>query len=141
MIEKLLLHLQYECQRMGVQLPWDKIVHRLKPGSSGASAMQHLNKLRDVLVGEGHMVPPLIGKLGATVPEDTPRGYIRDLSSQDPYVTKKVMWSDYVEDRRESLVIPGIVRGSGAYRKVGTDVNYYVNRVLSKIKASIEASS
>jgi hypothetical protein len=137
MIEKLLLHVQYECQRQGVQIPWDKVVHRLSPGSSGATAQQHLNKVRDQLVAEGHMVPPLIGKLGAPAP-DAPRGFIRDMSQNDPYVTKAVHWGDHVEDRKDSLVEEGIIRGSGTYRKyevaVNNAVETHVKRTLSTLK-------
>ncbi len=68
MVEKLLLHLQYECHCEGIKLPWDKVVHRLSTGSSGQSALQHINKLRDILITEGHMVPPLLGK--NTIPQD-----------------------------------------------------------------------
>ncbi|PVH80959.1 hypothetical protein DL98DRAFT_181551 [Cadophora sp. DSE1049] len=117
MIDKLVLHIQYECHKQGVQIPWDSIVHRLNPGSSGPSAIQMLNKLRDVLVTEGHMIPPVLGK--ATSPVDpTLRGYIRDMDSPYPTTTKAVRWTDDVTDRKESLVVPGLVRGSGKYRKV-----------------------
>jgi hypothetical protein len=137
MMEKLMLHVQYECQRQGVQIPWDKVVHRLSPGSSGATAQQHLNKLRDQLVTEGHMVPPLIGKLGVPAP-DAPRGYIRDMTSDDPHLTKEVFWSDHVEDRKESLIEPGIIRGSGAYRKYEVEVKTHVKRTLSKFNIKDE---
>ncbi|EHK98895.1 hypothetical protein GLAREA_05581 [Glarea lozoyensis ATCC 20868] len=140
MMEKLMLHVQYECQRQGVQIPWDKVVHRLSPGSSGATAQQHLNKIRDILVGEGHMVPPLIGKLGAPAPPDTPRGYVRDLSSDDPHVTRKVLWSEETEDLKESLVVPGVIRGSGAYRKYEVDVKSHVKRALSQLKVKEEST-
>ncbi|KAK0122386.1 hypothetical protein ONS95_010626 [Cadophora gregata] len=117
MIDKLVLHIQYECHKQGVQIPWDSIVHRLNPGSSGPSATQMLNKLRDVLVTEGHMIPPVLGK--ATSPVDpTLRGYIRDMDSPYPTKTKAVRWTDDVTDRKESLVVPGLVRGSGKYRKI-----------------------
>ncbi|KAF4629559.1 hypothetical protein G7Y89_g8588 [Cudoniella acicularis] len=116
MMEKLLLHTLYECQREGIVLPWDKIVHRLAPGSSGASALQHLNKIRDIIITEGHLVPPLIGKLGTPGSEGI-RGYIRDMDSDIPTDTREVDWEEYIEDRKENLTIPGVVRGSGNYRR------------------------
>jgi hypothetical protein len=129
MMEKLMLHLQYECQRKGILLPWDKAVHRLSPGSSGTAAQQHINKIRDILIGEGHMVPPLIGKLGSAQSSHV-RGYIRDEDSSDPSQAKVVNWGEVVEDRKESLMIPGIIRGSGAYRKVEVEVKKHADHVL-----------
>ncbi|CZT11749.1 uncharacterized protein RAG0_15812 [Rhynchosporium agropyri] len=117
MIEKLILHVQYECHKAGVQIPWDHVVHRLQPGSSGPSALQMMNKLRDVLVTEGHMIPPVLGKRTAPV-DPTLRGYKRDLTSDIPTTTKAVRWTDECPDLKESLVVPGLIRGSGKYRKV-----------------------
>ncbi|RDL33997.1 uncharacterized protein BP5553_08365 [Venustampulla echinocandica] len=116
MIEKLLLHVQYECQRAGLPIPWDKVVKRLTPGSSGTAAVQHLNRLRDVIVSEGHMVPPLLGKLG-TAQDPRIRGYIRDMDEESPIATRIVDWNETIEDRKENLVVPGVVRGSGNYRR------------------------
>ena len=111
-----MLHLQYECHRADLKLPWDKVVERLSTGSSGASALQHLNKLRDILITEGHMVPPLLGK--RSVPQDvTIRGFIRDMDADKPTDTKVVRWGEHVEDRKENLEIDGVVRGSGNYRR------------------------
>lgn len=117
MMEKLILHVQYECHKQGLQIPWDSIVHRLNPGSSGPSATQMLNKLRDVLITEGHMIPPVLGKAGSAQ-DPTLRGYTRDMSSNIPTATMAVRWTDDVTDRKESLVVPGLIRGSGKYRKV-----------------------
>ena len=120
MIDKLVLHIQYECHKKGIQIPWDNIVHRLSPGSSGPSALQMLNKLREVLITEGHMTPPQLGKANSTV-DPTLRGYIRDMDAIDPRTMKAVRWTDDVTDRKESLVVPGLVRGSGKYRKIPKD--------------------
>lgn len=116
MVEKLMLHLQYECHRAGLKLPWDKAVDRLSTGSSGASALQHLNKLRDILITEGHMVPPLLGKY--TIPQDpTVRGYTRDMNAEKPTDTRVVRWGEHIEDRKENLEVEGVIRGSGNYRR------------------------
>ncbi|KAG4428786.1 hypothetical protein IFR05_015735 [Cadophora sp. M221] len=117
MMEKLILHMQYECHKQGLQVPWDSIVHRLNPGSSGPSATQMLNKLRDVLITEGHMIPPVLGKAGSAQ-DPTLRGYTRDMSSNIPTATMAVRWTDDITDRKENLVVPGLIRGSGKYRKV-----------------------
>jgi hypothetical protein len=107
MIEKLMLHIQYECHRRGIIIPWDHIVHRLNPGSSGPSALQHLNKMRDVLVTEGHLVPPLLGKV--TVKQDPSiRGFVRDMDAELPTTTRIVRWDEPIEDRKEYVSSPSI---------------------------------
>ena len=100
MIEKLMLHMWYELHRRGVEIPWNAIVHRLSPGSSGQSATQHLNKLRDTLVAEGHMVPPLCGKVSHRNDPDI-RGMIRDMSQKDISAVRNVLWDELIEDRKE----------------------------------------
>ena len=118
MMEKFILHIQYECNQAGIHIPWDKVVHRLHPGSSGPAAQQFLNKLRDILVVEGHMVPPMLGK-GQQYKDDSIRGYIRDMDDPNPTTVKIVRWNEVCEDRKESLVVPGITRGSGRYPRAG----------------------
>lgn len=105
MAEKLLLHLQYECSRHKVPLPWDAIAHRLHPGSSGAAVIQHLNRLRRELIAEGHLVPPVASRTG---PNDNPdpeiRGFVRaDMEGNDKTTTRPVMFDEYHEDRRFTL--------------------------------------
>lgn len=115
-MEKLLLHLMYELHLQGIKPPWDAIVKRLCDGSTGQAAIQHLHKLRDILVAEGHMVPPQMGKGNKIDP--TIRGYIRDMDSRIPTDVKVLRWGEFHEDRKENLVIPGVVRGSGNYKKI-----------------------
>lgn len=100
MIEKLILHLQYELHRRGVDIPWNHAVHRLSPGSSGQSATQHLNKLRDHLIAEGHLVPPLCGKV-AVYQDPNIRGYVRDMNGPNVTTPRKVMWDEFIEDKKE----------------------------------------
>jgi hypothetical protein len=72
--------------------------------------------MRDILITEGHMVPPLLGK--ASVPQDpTVRGYIRDMDAEKPTDTKAVRWGEKVEDRKANLEVEGVIRGSGNYRR------------------------
>lgn len=113
------MHVQYECHRRAIIIPWEKVVKRLSPGSSGFAALQHLNKLRDILVSEGHLVPPLLGK--KHVKQDpTIRGHIRDMDSDSPIATRIVRWDEVIEDRKQNLVVPGINRGSGNYPRTST---------------------
>ncbi|TGO62539.1 hypothetical protein BCON_0019g00750 [Botryotinia convoluta] len=115
MMEKLILSIVYECRSAELSLPWDKIAHRVCPGSSGAAAIQHVNKLREILIPEGHLVPPPFGKKNTVDPNV--RGYIRDMDSEDPKATRPVTWDEEIDDLKESLVIPGVTRGSGTYRR------------------------
>lgn len=116
MMEKLILNMAYECRRADLILPWDKIAHRLCPSSSGLAAQQFINRLRDILITEGHLVPPPLGALGKKS-DSSIRGYIRDMNAQDPKTTRAVGWNEEIVDLKESLVVPGISRGSGTYRR------------------------
>ncbi|KAF7916628.1 uncharacterized protein EAE98_010637 [Botrytis deweyae] len=115
MADKLLQWINYECRRQGITLPWDDIAHRIHPGSSGAATVQYINKLREVLIPEGHLVPPPFAKKNTV--DSNVRGYIRDMNSEDPKATREVTWDEEIEDLKESLVTPGITRGSGTYRR------------------------
>jgi hypothetical protein len=81
MMEKLLLFLDYECHMQQVQIPWDDIVRRLQPGSSGPCATQMLLKMRERLVVEGHMVPPEKTKPHIK-PNPKVRGFVRKDSNR-----------------------------------------------------------
>lgn len=105
MAEKLLLHLQYECARHKILIPWDPVAHRLHPGSSGAAIQQHLNRLRRELITEGHLVPPLPQRPGhgETIDPEI-RGYIRDeQDGEDTIATRPVRFGEHVEDRKFNL--------------------------------------
>jgi hypothetical protein len=114
MMDKLVLHIQYECHLAKIKLPWDKIAHRLSPGSSGPAIIQYLNKSRDVLVAEGHMIPPNMGKSKA-VYDPSIRGYVRDMNAEIPTHVRLLPWNERYEDKKVSLEVPGLVRGSGKY--------------------------
>ncbi|KAJ9149828.1 hypothetical protein NKR23_g3918 [Pleurostoma richardsiae] len=105
MTEKLLLHIQYECSRFKVELPWDNIAHRLHPGSSGGAVLQHLNRVRHQLVAEGHLVPPICQKPGSRVQVDQNiRGYVRRYETgEDTASTRPVRWDEPMDDRRFNL--------------------------------------
>lgn len=118
MMEKLLLNIQYECHKAKLRIPWDEIVHRLEPGCSGPSAVQMLNKMRDVLITEGHMIPPAMGN--GIQPDPNIRGYVRDFNSEIPAGTRILRWTENYPNASRSLSDSGFVRGSGNYRKVVT---------------------
>lgn len=106
MAEKLLLHIQYECARFKIDLPLDMIAHRLHPGSSGAALVQHMGRLRQELIAEGHLVPPVYQRSGASSAPVEPdvRGYIRKhMDGDDKVTTRPVKFSEKVEDRRFNL--------------------------------------
>jgi hypothetical protein len=118
MMEKLLLFLEYECHQKSVEIPWDDIVHRLQPGSSGPSATQMLLKMRERLVVEGHMVPP-----EKTKPHIPPNPLVRGFVRKDrdpngnPGEVRVVAWNEYLEHPKESIQNPGITCGSGKYTR------------------------
>jgi len=87
MAEKLILCIQFECQRAGIRLPWADIVRRLNPGSSPEAVLQFLAKERDKLIAEGHFVPPMVGQATSTNSIDPSiRGYLSVSSLQIPSV-------------------------------------------------------
>ncbi|KAG6029050.1 hypothetical protein E4U41_000501 [Claviceps citrina] len=103
MAEKLLLHIQYECSRHKIALPWDAIAHRLHPGSSGQAVCQHINRLRRELVAEGHLVPPLPQKSGTYCPPEI-RGFTRqDVHGSDLETTRPVTFDEKIEDPKLNL--------------------------------------
>ncbi|PNP37887.1 hypothetical protein TGAMA5MH_10228 [Trichoderma gamsii] len=104
MAEKLILHLHYECVRHKVNIPWDAIAHRLRPGSSGAAALQHVHRLRKELLAEGHMVPPPAQKASPLAPFDPSiRGYVRDPSGDDKHATRAVRFDEKMDDAKINL--------------------------------------
>lgn len=100
MYEKFLFCLLYELHRRGHEIPWDQVVHRLHPGSSGQSAQQALNKLREVMIVEGHFVPPLLGKVSQYIDEQV-RGFVRDMASNNPHDVRVVMWDEKLDHPSE----------------------------------------
>ncbi|KAM3475198.1 hypothetical protein MY5147_003859 [Beauveria neobassiana] len=105
MAEKLLLHLHYECTRHKIVLPWDSIAHRLRPGSSGAAVVQHLNRVRKELIREGHLVPPVCQKPSSTSGVDPNiRGFVRqDPNGDDKDTTRPVRFDEKYDDLRFNL--------------------------------------
>ncbi|KAK4070081.1 uncharacterized protein Triagg1_6502 [Trichoderma aggressivum f. europaeum] len=104
MTEKLLLHMHYECARHKINIPWDAIAHRLRPGSSGQAILQHVGRVRKELLAEGHMVPPPAHKSSPSTPYDpTVRGYVRDPTSDDKLATRSVGFDEKLDDAKINL--------------------------------------
>ncbi|KAL7795260.1 hypothetical protein V8C37DRAFT_408910 [Trichoderma ceciliae] len=104
MAEKLILHLHYECVRHKVNIPWDAIAHRLRPGSSGAAVLQHVGRLRKELLAEGHLVPPPAQKASPSSPFDPSiRGYVRDTAADDKHATRAVGFDEKMDDAKINL--------------------------------------
>jgi hypothetical protein len=114
MMEKLLVFLMYECHQQSVPVPWDAIVHRLQPGSSGPSAFQYIEKLRYKLIAEGHIVPPLKTK-PYLPPDPNVRALVRADPNGPPGRVRIVKWNEHIEHPKKSLDNPGISNGSGRY--------------------------
>jgi hypothetical protein len=116
MMEKLLVFLLYECHQRSVPIPWDHIVHRLQPGSSGPSAVQYIEKMRYKLIAEGHIVPPT--KTKPYLPMDpNVRALVRADPNGPPGKVRIVRWDEHIEHLKKSLDNPGISNGSGRYRR------------------------
>ncbi|KAK3293286.1 uncharacterized protein B0H64DRAFT_476844 [Chaetomium fimeti] len=100
MAEKLLLNMQYELVQAGMEIPLDRIAHRLRPGASGSAVSQFLSRTRERLVAEGHLVPPIPG----SVFKREVRGYVRrNPESDDLRSTRPVTFAEPLEDRMVSL--------------------------------------
>ncbi|KAK0706563.1 hypothetical protein B0T26DRAFT_875713 [Lasiosphaeria miniovina] len=107
MAEKVLLHIQYECARRSIELPWDAIAHRLHPGSTGGAVQQHLVRLRSALVAEGHLVPPVSAKHNARVVAPVNhdiRGFVRaHPDGVDKTSVREVRWDEPMDDLKWNL--------------------------------------
>ncbi|KAF3765967.1 hypothetical protein M406DRAFT_351253 [Cryphonectria parasitica EP155] len=118
MMEKLILHMEYECQLRNISVPWDNIAHRLNPGSSGSSVQQQLVRLRKTLIAEGHLVPPVLQKPGTQKPDPAIRGYVRRFqdASGDYETIRPVRWTEEMDDLKKGL-------GDAAYADVDGTVD------------------
>ncbi|TLS23370.1 uncharacterized protein PpBr36_06292 [Pyricularia pennisetigena] len=112
MIEKVMMHLQYECSRHKIELPWDAIAHRLHPGSTGGAVVQHLGRLRSQLIVEGHLVPPPMQKPGSRAQVDPwIRGYVRKdqdakvcfKTGNEAFETRAVRFDEKLDDRHFNI--------------------------------------
>jgi hypothetical protein len=97
MFEKALLHMIYELHRRGIKIPYDAVAKRLTIFGSGNAFKQALNKRRDVLLAEGHLVPPALQKIDLMT-EANIRGYVRDLTSDNPFQARVLKWKEAYPD-------------------------------------------
>ncbi|KAL8688037.1 MAG: hypothetical protein Q9218_005951 [Villophora microphyllina] len=69
--KKLLLTVQYVCNRRKMKIPWDQVARTMGPAYSGGAIIQHLAKTRKMRVDEGLEVPPPLTKGGNLGPAET----------------------------------------------------------------------
>lgn len=66
MDKKLLLALQYETNRQGINLPWNAIGKVMGEHITGGAVIQHLSKVRSRMVDQGLDVPPPLKRGGGS---------------------------------------------------------------------------
>lgn len=114
MVEKLLLCLEFECNRQGINVPWDDIAHRFHPGATGAGMLQHFARLRSIMAAEGHLIPPKLStKKDRTPLDSTIRGYIRSKINDDGVVVVRAI--RYTEPLEHSTFNKADAHDCGAY--------------------------
>ncbi|KAK8086429.1 hypothetical protein PG994_001403 [Apiospora phragmitis] len=100
MYEKLLLNMYYECSKSGLDIPWEKIAHRLEPGTSKDAMLQTLERLRQTVLAEGHMVPPELG-----TKDHWTRGFTRvypdSFQDEDILYSRPVGWLEEMDHPKE----------------------------------------
>jgi hypothetical protein len=63
----------------------------------------------------------LLGK-GPQYYDESVRGYVRDMDAPNPTTVRALLWTEEYEDKKESLVTPGIGQGSGRYPRGSSQV-------------------
>ena len=107
MDEKCLLFYHYECIIHGIVPPMDAIAHRMNPGSSAGAINQHFSRLRDEILGKGHLVPPPVSRPKGyeVVDEHLVRGYIRVDKPGSPRIqVRAVSFDEYLPDNQHNRV-------------------------------------
>ncbi|KAK7998483.1 hypothetical protein PG991_014962 [Apiospora marii] len=100
MHEKLLLNLFYECNKADIELPWDRIAHRVDPGTTGEAVVQALTRLRQTCLAEGHLVPPELNTKDPWTRGLT-RVYPDSFDEKDILYCRPVGWYEEVEHPKE----------------------------------------
>ncbi|CAK7267514.1 chaperonin [Sporothrix epigloea] len=119
MNEKFLLIYHYENVRHGLEVPMEAVAHRMNPGSSASAANQHFNRLRDEVLGKGHLVPPPLvrSKNYEIVDEHLVRGYIRvDKPGSQRIQVRAVSFDEHLPDNQHNRV------GFNSHEKMGDNV-------------------
>ncbi|KAH0431341.1 rna-binding protein cabeza-like protein [Colletotrichum camelliae] len=91
--EKFLLALAFECEKKGIDLPWDEAAHRFQPNLTGNAARQYVTKMSKRHLEEGRVVPPR-GNLRRFDNRDT-RGVVLDKDTGEP---RAVPWDEDVDE-------------------------------------------
>ncbi|KAI8212107.1 Cyclin-dependent kinase 8 [Colletotrichum sp. SAR 10_76] len=91
--EKFLLALAFECEKKGIELPWDEAAHRFRPNVTGNAARQYVTKMAKRHLEEGRVVPPR-GDLRRLDNRET-RGVVLD---KDTGELRAVSWDEDIEE-------------------------------------------
>ncbi|KAF4877069.1 hypothetical protein CGCSCA1_v003602 [Colletotrichum siamense] len=91
--EKFLLALAFECEKKGIELPWDEAAHRFRPNVTGNAARQYVTKMSKRHLEEGRVVPPR-GDLRRFDNQDT-WGVVLDKDTGEP---RSVSWDEDVNE-------------------------------------------
>ncbi|KAI8238562.1 Cyclin-dependent kinase 8 [Colletotrichum sp. SAR 10_99] len=91
--EKFLLALAFECEKKGIELPWDEAAHRFRPNVTGNAARQYVTKMSKRHLEEGRVVPPR-GDLRRFDNRDT-WGVVLDRDTGEP---RAVSWDEDVHE-------------------------------------------
>lgn len=119
MWEKAFLHLAFQVQKQGHEVPWQATAHALFPGMSGDALQQSCERLRSRCIAQGHLVPPKFGaQLGSQGQEL--RGVVRhntDPKVGDFWTTRAVPYEEPMLDRTAVLPDAHLYRNNMASRK------------------------
>lgn len=85
--------IEFELHLDKVEIPWDRVAKRLAGiECTGDALKQAMAKRRDILLAEGHLIPPVLQK-NDILSKLIIRGYTRDLTSDDPFTAVPVFWN------------------------------------------------
>ncbi|KAI1878974.1 hypothetical protein JX265_003151 [Neoarthrinium moseri] len=142
-LEKALLHLLYECDVQGIELPLDHVAHRLWPGATGEALRQRCERLRKEFVAAGHLVPPKIRRGQEVSP--LVRGVVR-ANQEDPTdlkTTRDVLFTEpFVETPTYDDSAFTLAHNKSCRKKGDTPgVNQKLrHRFLNRMNANIDAN-
>ncbi|TDZ74634.1 hypothetical protein CTRI78_v000517 [Colletotrichum trifolii] len=91
MMDRLLVHLDFQCRKKGVEIPWEDILNRLKPGSGFGSIGNRIKRLREKHLKTGYVVPPVDLDTDITI-----RGYVR--TAEDFTTGRVVFYNEAIEE-------------------------------------------
>jgi hypothetical protein len=100
---------------VGGRMPWERVAKRLAGiKCTGDALKQAMTKRRDLLLAEGHLIPPVL-QTNDILSKLVVRGYTRDLTSDDPFTAVSVFWKDvWTSDTGSWLILQQLVSLSRA---------------------------